>query len=268
MTRIKALLLQTRIAILTSDNAAAIAAISSTGNLLDSSSSLAIPVTPVLCARCTFWHGMFFHKNKEYANALECFNLATEPLSTIVLPIIGTPHTPQRQQLPEGAFEAGRIKKMRQKAELEVLRTPATATTAVATTPATARGPVFDLLKEEREIPLSARLWKQKSHSSSADELSSLGDQDFSSDSDGADDGFDSDDEYGSASSSSLLQSVHDEHHLNERSNQTGFGVTSLPLQYARPGSSASMTSVSSNGHNLAERRHASKPADLTLGWK
>jgi len=196
---------------------------------------------------------MFFHKNKEYANALECFNLATEPLLTVELPAIGTPSTAQKPQLPEGAFEAGRIKDMGRKAELEVSRTPATATTAVVTTPATARGPILDLLKEERELPLSARLWRQTSHSSLADELSSLGDRDSSDDEE-----YDSGDEYNSASSS-LLQSVSEEHQL---------GVMSLPLRYARPGSSASMTSVSSNEHNLAERRHVSKPADLTLAQR
>jgi len=258
VTHIKALLLQTRIAILTSDNAAATTAISGTRNLLSSSSSLTIPVSSVLHARCTFWHGMFFYRNKEYTSALECVVLATEALSTVMLPEIGTPQTPYRQQLQEGAFEAGMIAKMKLKAELEIQRTPATATTAMIATPATARLPILESLKEESVVPLSARLWKQTSHSSLADELSSLDDVDSSSN---------SDDEC-SDMSSNLLQPFHQEHHLSVESHQAGLEAMPLPFRYSRPGSSASMTSLSSIENNLAERRHASKPANLETGKK
>lgn len=183
VTRIEALLLQTRIALFTFNNAAATAAITRINTLLRSGSTLAIPVSSVLRGRCTFWYGMFFHNIKDYDSALECFVLASDLLSTVKQPETGTPCTPHGP-LPEGAYEAERVLKMKLKAELEISRTPATTTTTTSTvlaTPAKDRQPSLDILRQESVVPLSARLWRQTSHSSWADELSSLCDEGSSS---------------------------------------------------------------------------------------
>ena len=207
---------------------------------------------------------MFLFQNKEYADALERFVLANEALSTIMLPEARTPCTPQDRQMPEGSFEARRIAKMKIKAELEVSRTPATAT--IIATPKTARFSTLDVLRDERELPLSARLWRQTSHASLADELSSF-DVGSSSESDGEEAGSGSEDEY-SDLPSSLPPVIHQDYAAAIGSMHTGLEVASLPFRYARPGSSASMASVSSFENSLAMSGRMRKLAPSTLTGK
>jgi len=73
--------------------------------------------TSILKARCTYWLGVASHHSGNYLAALECYK-AAEPVFSALMP--GTPGTPQAL----GVFEARRIDRMKQKAMLEVLKTP------------------------------------------------------------------------------------------------------------------------------------------------
>lgn len=245
---IKALLLQIRLAIFTSNNVVGRTAISAISTQLSSSDSLAIPLSSLLKARCAFWHGMFLYSNMDYASALECFKLAAGPLSLVARRSSGSPFTPQSEPLAEGVEEAEKVAKMIWKSELEVGRTPARDAPVMLPAPVTPTRPVINVFTREHEPSLSARYWRPSHAISLSDELSLLDNESDSSNDDDEED-HDSDNE-----------SVGTCPSMFEQEPQAHFSSC-----HTRAGSAASMTSISSSDISLAIRRHARQPSKLNL---